>query len=162
MSERQPVQSGTLGSGLDTEHMAATGEMREPADPLPMDAAGNVQRPLANPATRRNPGRPRKDGSPAQPRPPEPEVPAAEKTTDRALNAMREVVAFDRASEAVLHEFRLHPQSMAREIVRLRAALLRAVQYDNKCDGTGSACREPERCGCHLEAATWMEADDAR
>jgi len=38
-----------------------------------------------------------------------------------------------------------------------RAGLLRAMQYENKCEDTGRACREPERCACHLEAATWME-----
>ena len=38
---------------------------------------------------------------------------------------------------------------------RLRRGFLRFVQRDNKCPTTGKPCREPERCGCHLE----MEAE---
>jgi hypothetical protein len=45
----------------------------------------------------------------------------------------------------------------ANEIERLRAGLMRAMQYDNKCDQTGNACREPSKCGCYLEAEAWCD-----
>lgn len=44
------------------------------------------------------------------------------------------------------------------EIERLRAGFLRCVQSDNKCTITGAPCREPERCGCHLEMEGWLDA----
>ena len=39
----------------------------------------------------------------------------------------------------------------------LQSALLRCVQYDNKCDQTGRSCREDEPCACQKEAETWLE-----
>lgn len=45
-------------------------------------------------------------------------------------------------------------ENAADEIERLRAALMRCVQYENKCDGTGKPCN-PARCGCALEAEGW-------
>lgn len=46
----------------------------------------------------------------------------------------------------------------ADEIERLRAGLMRVLQYENKCDETGRPCGDdPERCACRLEAYTWME-----
>ncbi len=45
------------------------------------------------------------------------------------------------------------------EIDRLRAGLLRVMQYENKCDQTGQPCRSPDRCACSLEAETWCEGD---
>ena len=42
---------------------------------------------------------------------------------------------------------------------RLRAGLLRVMQYENKCDQTGQPCRSPDRCACSLEAAAWCEGD---
>ena len=47
----------------------------------------------------------------------------------------------------------------ADEIERLRAGLLRVMQYENKCDQTGQPCRSPDRCACSLEAETWCEGD---
>jgi hypothetical protein len=47
----------------------------------------------------------------------------------------------------------------ADEIERLRAGLLRVMQYENKCDQTGQPCRSPDRCACSLEAAAWCEGD---
>jgi hypothetical protein len=38
---------------------------------------------------------------------------------------------------------------------RLRAGLLRALQYENKCDQTGQLCDASDRCACSLEAETW-------
>ena len=43
----------------------------------------------------------------------------------------------------------------ADEIERLRAGLMKAMQYENKCDETGKPCREASRCGCYLEGETW-------
>ena len=45
------------------------------------------------------------------------------------------------------------------EIERLRAGWLRSIQAGNSCAATGQPCREP--CGCVLEQAEWMEADNA-
>lgn len=45
----------------------------------------------------------------------------------------------------------------ADEIERLRAGLMKAMQYENKCDETGKPCREASQCGCYLEANTWCE-----
>jgi hypothetical protein len=42
---------------------------------------------------------------------------------------------------------------------RLRAGLLRVMQYENKCDQTGQPCRSPDRCACSLEAEAWCEGD---
>ena len=40
---------------------------------------------------------------------------------------------------------------------RLRSGLLRAIQYENKCDETGKSCDESRACpcACSLEAETW-------
>jgi hypothetical protein len=59
--------------------------------------------------------------------------------------------------EAIAEQFFRSPTNMAKEIARLRAGLMRVLQYDNKCDDTGRACCAPERCSCHLEANTWLE-----
>ena len=45
----------------------------------------------------------------------------------------------------------------AAEIERLRAGLMKAMQYENKCDETGKPCRKASQCGCYLEAETWCE-----
>ena len=45
----------------------------------------------------------------------------------------------------------------ADKIERLQAGLMRAMQYENKCDQTGKPCREPSKCGCYLEAESWCE-----
>lgn len=45
--------------------------------------------------------------------------------------------------------------SEAAEINRLRAGLMRAMQYENKCDQTGKPCSDG--CGCHLEAEAWCD-----
>lgn len=39
------------------------------------------------------------------------------------------------------------------ECRRLRAAYLAHIQMENACKRTGSPCREPEKCGCHIECA---------
>jgi len=44
---------------------------------------------------------------------------------------------------------------------RLRAGLLRALQYENKCDQTGQPCDASDRCACSLEAETWCDGDGA-
>lgn len=43
----------------------------------------------------------------------------------------------------------------ANEIERLRAGLMKAMQYENKCDQTGKPCSDA--CGCRLEAEDWCE-----
>lgn len=43
------------------------------------------------------------------------------------------------------------------EAERLRRGFLRFVQADNGCEATGKPCREPERCGCHLEMEGWLD-----
>lgn len=43
----------------------------------------------------------------------------------------------------------------ADEIERLRAGLMKAMQYENKCDETGKPCREASQCGCYLEGEAW-------
>ncbi len=50
----------------------------------------------------------------------------------------------------------------ADEIARLQAGLMKAMQYENKCDQTGKPCREPSKCGCHLEAGVWCDGDPDR
>jgi hypothetical protein len=50
-------------------------------------------------------------------------------------------------------------EDAADEIERLRAGLLRVMQYENKCDQTGQPCRSPDRCACSLEAEAWCEGD---
>jgi hypothetical protein len=45
------------------------------------------------------------------------------------------------------------------EATRLRAGLMRVIQYEQKCDQTGQPCRSPDRCACSLEAETWCEGD---
>ena len=45
----------------------------------------------------------------------------------------------------------------ADKIERLQAGLMRAMQYENKCDQTGKPCREPSKCGCYLEAEAWCD-----
>ena len=40
---------------------------------------------------------------------------------------------------------------------RLRAGLLRVLQYENKCDQTGKPCTASDRCACSLEAETWCD-----
>ncbi len=39
------------------------------------------------------------------------------------------------------------------EVERLRAAFLRRIRYDNDCGG--GPCRNPQQCGCALEAQAW-------
>jgi hypothetical protein len=42
-------------------------------------------------------------------------------------------------------------------------ALMRVIQRDNACKETGRECREPFRCGCHIEALTEVaDAERAR
>ena len=41
------------------------------------------------------------------------------------------------------------------EIERLRAGLMMAMQYENKCSETGKPCSDA--CGCRLEAEAWCE-----
>lgn len=48
-------------------------------------------------------------------------------------------------------------EDAAAEIARLQAGLMKAMQYENKCDQTGKPCREPSKCGCYLEAEAWCE-----
>jgi hypothetical protein len=43
------------------------------------------------------------------------------------------------------------------EAIRLRAGLLRALQYENKCDQTGKSCDASKECACGLEAETWCD-----
>ncbi len=50
----------------------------------------------------------------------------------------------------------------ADEITRLQAGLMKAMQYENKCDQTGKPCREPSKCGCYLEAGVWCDGDPDR
>jgi hypothetical protein len=66
-------------------------------------------------------------------------------------------------TDVVIHS---HMQAGADEIERLlaerdrlQAGLLRALQYENKCDQTGKPCRSPDRCACSLEAETWCDGD---
>ena len=42
---------------------------------------------------------------------------------------------------------------------RLRAGLLRMLQYENKCDQTGRSCDASNGCACSLEAETWCEGE---
>jgi hypothetical protein len=44
---------------------------------------------------------------------------------------------------------------------RLRAGLMRVLQYENKCDQTGKPCDVARGCpcACSLEAETWCEGD---
>ena len=44
------------------------------------------------------------------------------------------------------------------EVHRLRAGLLMAMQYENKCDQTGQPCGETERCSCFLQANVWCNS----
>ena len=46
------------------------------------------------------------------------------------------------------------------EIERLRAGWLRSIQAENSCAVSGRPCREP--CGCVLEQAELMEADNGK
>jgi hypothetical protein len=41
---------------------------------------------------------------------------------------------------------------------RLKAGLLAAMQYENKCDQTGQPCGETERCSCFLQANVWCNS----
>jgi hypothetical protein len=41
------------------------------------------------------------------------------------------------------------------KIARLQAGLMKAMQYDNKCDQTGKPCSDA--CGCRLEAQAWCD-----
>jgi len=41
------------------------------------------------------------------------------------------------------------------EATRLRAGLMRVIQYENECDQTGQSCDASRRCACSLEAETW-------
>ena len=43
----------------------------------------------------------------------------------------------------------------AYEIERLREGLMKAMQYENKCDQTGKPCSDA--CGCRLEAEAWCD-----
>lgn len=43
----------------------------------------------------------------------------------------------------------------ADEIERLQAGLMKAMQYENKCDQTGKPCGDA--CVCRLEAEAWCE-----
>jgi hypothetical protein len=52
-------------------------------------------------------------------------------------------------------------QKLRAERDRLRAGLLRALQYENKCDQTGQPCDASDRCACSLEAETWCDGDGA-
>jgi hypothetical protein len=40
---------------------------------------------------------------------------------------------------------------------RLRAGLMRVIQYENKCDQTGQPCDASRGCACSLEAETWCD-----
>lgn len=42
-----------------------------------------------------------------------------------------------------------------REAAWWKTGLMRSVQYDNKCDQTGSPCKELSMCACYLEAEAW-------
>jgi hypothetical protein len=44
-------------------------------------------------------------------------------------------------------------------LLQVNAGLLRAIQYENKCDQTGKPCNASRRCACSLEAETWCEGD---
>jgi hypothetical protein len=43
------------------------------------------------------------------------------------------------------------------EATRLRAGLMRVIQYENGCDQTGRSCDASKKCGCSLEAETWCD-----
>lgn len=45
----------------------------------------------------------------------------------------------------------------AREAAKWRAALMRCVQYDNRCDQTTRSCRDNEPCACEREAESWCD-----
>lgn len=45
------------------------------------------------------------------------------------------------------------------EATRLRAGLMRVIQYENGCDQTGRSCDASKKCGCSLEADTWCNGD---
>ena len=50
--------------------------------------------------------------------------------------------------------------SLRAERDRLQAGLLRALQYENKCDQTGKPCTASDRCACNLEAESWCNGDE--
>ena len=50
-------------------------------------------------------------------------------------------------------------QKLRAERDRLRAGLLRVLQYENKCDQTGHPCDASRGCACSLEAETWCDGD---
>ena len=74
--------------------------------------------------------------------------------TNDIVKVLREGVfgAKETKTDPVIH---LHMQNAADEIERLRAGLMKAMQYENKCDQTAKPCRESSRCGCYLEAENW-------
>lgn len=43
------------------------------------------------------------------------------------------------------------------EATRLRAGLMRVIQYENGCDQTGRSCDASKECACSLEAETWCK-----
>lgn len=44
-----------------------------------------------------------------------------------------------------------------REAAKWRAALMRCVQHDNRCDQTARSCRDDKPCDCQLEAESWCD-----
>jgi hypothetical protein len=42
---------------------------------------------------------------------------------------------------------------------RIRMGLLRAMQYNQKCDITGRPCDARKGCDCELEAVVWCDGD---
>ena len=72
------------------------------------------------------------------------------------VEMLRQTLVGEDTDEAMWARIARARREAANEIERLRAALMRVLQYENKCDQTGAPCREPARCSCYLESETWF------